>query len=299
MLKKHVVFISLCAFFIAFFMPAQVIAQSGSQAFQHATDSLAEAFAERQTAIDAGAELNRQGELEYLDSFFEELKVWVGADAASAGSIDRGAEILIISYGDLATPVATSVALDDAIAAYNRGVEYSGKGDYDQAMAQFTEAIGIDANYTNAYNNRGVAYYKKGDYDKAIADYTAAIGLAPDYSNAYYNRGNAYFAKGDMDKAIADHAEAIRSNPNHADAYNNRGVAFSGKGDYDRAIADYTQAIRINPNHAKAYYNRGVRYSGAGDYDKAIADYTQAIRLDPNDTDAKQGLEAAQGARGY
>ena len=51
---------------------------------------------------------------------------------------------------------------------------------------------------------------KKGDFDKAMAGYTEAIRLRPDFADAYNNRGNAYCAKGGSNKAIADYTEAIR-----------------------------------------------------------------------------------------
>ena len=42
----------------------------------------------------------------------------------------------------------------------------------------------------SAYYNRGFAYEEKGEHDQAIADYTEAIRLKPDYAEAYYNRGS-------------------------------------------------------------------------------------------------------------
>ena len=42
------------------------------------------------------------------------------------------------------------------------------------------------------------------DYDQAIADYSQAIRLKPDYAKAYDNRGNAYSRLGRFDPAFAD-----------------------------------------------------------------------------------------------
>ena len=58
-------------------------------------------------------------------------------------------------------------------------------------------------------------------YDQAIADYTQAIRLNPNYALAYYNRGNVYYRKGDYDRAIADYEAVLRINPNDADARRN------------------------------------------------------------------------------
>ena len=59
-----------------------------------------------------------------------------------------------------------------------------------------------------AYYCRGLIYHKKGDYDKAVADYTEAIRLDPRDADAYYNRGVVYKYKGETAEAEADFAVA-------------------------------------------------------------------------------------------
>jgi len=54
----------------------------------------------------------------------------------------------------------------------------------------------------------GTSWSGKKEYDKAIADYDEAIRLKPDFAAAYYNRGYAYTKKGDKVKAEADLAKA-------------------------------------------------------------------------------------------
>lgn len=49
---------------------------------------------------------------------------------------------------------------------------------------------------------------KKGDYQGAIADYTQAIRLHPNYASAYYNRGLGRKEQGDKRSAIADFQKA-------------------------------------------------------------------------------------------
>ena len=50
---------------------------------------------------------------------------------------------------------------NQAINYLNRGWAYSGKGDYDRAIADYNQAMGLHPNYALAYNNRGLAYYHK------------------------------------------------------------------------------------------------------------------------------------------
>jgi uncharacterized protein (TIGR02145 family) len=162
-----------------------------------------------------------------------------------------------------------------------RGTMYKNKGDYDQAIANYTKAINLDHNYMMAYDNRGDMHCKKGDYGQAIADYTKAISIDPSYMVAYSSRGNAYYNKGNYNDAIADYTKVIRFNPKDSIVYNNRGNAYYYNDDYNQAIADYTKAIDLDPNSHIKYNCRGNAYYNKGDFDQAIMDYTKAISLEP------------------
>jgi lipoprotein NlpI len=168
-----------------------------------------------------------------------------------------------------------------AVAFNNRGFAHVSKQDYGRAISDFSQAIKIDPSYAAAFYNRGAAYSVRHEYDRAIADFSTAIRIDPNFAGAYYNRGTAYAAKSEYDSAIADFNEAIKLNPKFASAYNNRGFAFMGQKDYDRAIADYSEAVKLDPRYASAFHNRGLAYAGKYDYDRAIADYSEAIGLDP------------------
>src|SRR5712671_2388377 len=168
-----------------------------------------------------------------------------------------------------------------ALAYSRRGLASAEKKDYDQAIADYSEAIKLNPTSIEVYKDRGNTYSNKNDYDRAIADFSQAIKLDPNYALAYNNRGFAYFRKNDFDRAIVDYTEAVKRNPNYALAYNNRGNAYFRKSDYDLAISDYSEAIRRNSNYAIAYDNRGFAYAQKNDYDRALADYDEAVGRNP------------------
>lgn len=138
------------------------------------------------------------------------------------------------------------------------------------------------------YSNRGDNYLKNGNYDQAIAEYTQAIKLDPSLTSLFYNRGLAYSNKDDYDNAIADFSQVIKMNPKDGEAYFERGYNYSMKGSLESAIADYTQVVQLDPGNAYAYNNRGLSYENLGRNDEAIKDFETVLELttDPNLTQA-------------
>lgn len=120
--------------------------------------------------------------------------------------------------------------------------------------------------------NKGMAYTNKGMYDEAIAEFTKTLEINPKNVIAYYNRGLAYQKKGKLDKAIYDYNKAIEINPKDAEIYYNRGITYYYKKEFDQAISDWSKAIEINPDSAVIYQKRAFAYFQKQEYDKSWED---------------------------
>ena len=51
---------------------------------------------------------------------------------------------------------------------------------------------------------RGIAYFKRGDFDEAIVDFSASIALDPKNAAVYVNRAAAFERRFDLAAALAD-----------------------------------------------------------------------------------------------
>jgi tetratricopeptide (TPR) repeat protein len=142
---------------------------------------------------------------------------------------------------------------DDAGTAAAQGNRAYSSSQFDQAIAEYSEAIRLNPNDAVTYATRGMTYQKKGDYDLAIADFSVCIRLNPDLQDSYIYRGLVYELKGDHSHAIADYNRAIRLNPDAAGALVDRAIVYSKTGYPKKAVSDYKQAIYSAPDFAAAY----------------------------------------------
>ena len=101
--------------------------------------------------------------------------------------------------------------------------------------------------FGGAFIERAHLHLEKGDYDEAIADYTKAIDLDPTRSDAYDGRAAAFERKNDLSAALVDSNQSIRLSPNYAQAWFNRAIVF-GKLRKDRErLADLLKAKELAP----------------------------------------------------
>ncbi|MGA2788585.1 MAG: tetratricopeptide repeat protein, partial [Verrucomicrobiota bacterium] len=185
---------------------------------------------------------------------------------------------------------ALAVTENNYLAHNGLGYALLMKGQTNEAISQYQEAVRLKPDYAVAHYNLGTTFLKKGQIDAAIGSFQDAVRLAPDYAPTHNNLGSALVGKGQTDEAISQYREAIRLKPDYAEACNNLGNALSDKGQFDEAISQYQQAIRLKPDYADAHFNLGAALGRKGQTDEAISQYQAAIHLAPDYADAHNNL---------
>jgi len=142
---------------------------------------------------------------------------------------------IIALLGSCATTSTNNIATREAQARAQEFLELGNQlfdqGIYNQAIANYTEAIKLDPNFAVAFNNRGISYSRLGDNNRAIADLTEAIRLEPTAGRlnsrglSYHERNNS----GDIGRAISDFEAALRMDPNNTDIRENLDNARQGR----------------------------------------------------------------------
>ena len=196
--------------------------------------------------------------------------------------------------------VAVASPLDEAERLIDKGnaIEEE-KGQLDEAMRCYEEALAMVPDLARAHMNRGNILLARGDKEGALSAYQKATDLDPAYAAAYYNAGNAYAQLGRHEAARTAYEKAIDLKPLFVDAYVALGCALEDLGDRDKAVASYQRALEIEPYYAEVHANIGKVLLVLGEQDRAIRHFERSVELIPDDGETLFILGIAQKARGY
>lgn len=95
-----------------------------------------------------------------------------------------------------------SSTFNEARDRFERGLENSYSGRYDEAISEYEASIRLNPNVAEVYNNLGFAYFDKGDLSKAVFFQRKAIEINPYLANGYYGLALALEALGDKNGAL-------------------------------------------------------------------------------------------------
>ncbi len=83
----------------------------------------------------------------------------------------------------------------------NRGMAHFFNQDYELALGDFDEVIGLQPKNATAYHGKGMVYYEMNEYENAIQQFKVALGMEPDNAITHFNLAMAYFRMDDTSNA--------------------------------------------------------------------------------------------------
>ncbi|MGL4378956.1 MAG: tetratricopeptide repeat protein [Microcoleaceae cyanobacterium] len=157
------------------------------------------------------------------------------------------------------------------------------KGQLEQAIESYKQALSLQANDPEIYHKLAQVYVLKGSFDTAIACCQDALKINPNLAPAYLTMGNAFQFKNELNSAINTYKCALEIQPKSAEALANLASVYYQLSQIESARKHYQKALEINPNLPSVYFMLGNVWTEEGQLQDAIACYEKSLMLKPND----------------
>ena len=147
---------------------------------------------------------------------------------------------------------------DYSEARNNLGVNYLEMQRWDAAITQFTVVLAdlFFVGNEDVRINLGLAYLGKGELQQALATFRQAVSANPRNINARVGLGRVYFAMDRNDLAIEELRKAAELNRNSQNAHYYLALACLKLKDYVAAAEAFREAIRVAPDSEKGRLSR-------------------------------------------
>ena len=100
---------------------------------------------------------------------------------------------------------------------YNVAGHHRKHQNYDQAVANYKQALQINPHHFGAYYNLADSYQKMGQSEEALRNFEKALNLSPNNARTHYNMANLYQQKGEDNKAKEHYKKVIELEPEDSD----------------------------------------------------------------------------------
>lgn len=177
------------------------------------------------------------------------------------------------------------------------GALLANKGELDEAIDLFQQAIELRENNSRAIYNYGLALAKTGDREAGIEQVRRALAITPFDAEAQHGLGAMLAEQGRLAEALGHLEQAVALNPSNAAYREDLGGVLLTSRDVERAGEQLVEAVRLNPNSAKAHNLMGAVLAERGRTNAAIREFETALKLDPNLKGAASNLERARERR--
>jgi len=182
-----------------------------------------------------------------------------------------------------------------------KGREFAGKGELNNAIAEYQSALDLDTSCIYAWNDLGVALWSSRQAQNSIHALSEALRLEPGYPDAALNLAMIYCNLDLHDKAIPVLLDALEQYPNHeelqeaaAELEPNRllerqlsrliqeGRALMESEHIERGIKKFLAATELDPSCAPAWNDLGVALVMAKQPMRGIKSFERALRASPS-----------------
>jgi tetratricopeptide (TPR) repeat protein len=173
-----------------------------------------------------------------------------------------------------------------------RGMYYLAHGESAKAVDDFLKLLELDSSDPGALQAAATALSSVKRLDEALTYVNKAIELEPDSAVGYKLRAQIHAARNDTKSAVDDLTSVLETEPGDAAARLMRARLWLEQGDLQRAKADVSRVLDLNPGLPQAILLRSLLAAAEDRYADAIADLMTLLRDDPENVELRMQIAA-------
>lgn len=175
------------------------------------------------------------------------------------------------------------------------GLIYHDQGKFSKAIEEFSKALKLNPNYTEASINLAVVSSDTGMHNEAkgalskmhSAQKKKKKGQLDPYvsgklANLHVDLGTLYSSIGKSREAHHEFDKALKLCPTFADVWVKKANLYRDSKNYKKAIETYKKAQRIGKGYTPAGLNLGITYYSKGEKKKALSEWSKVLKKDPD-----------------
>ncbi len=148
-------------------------------------------------------------------------------------------------YTDQVTPLPVTLTATDTKSLLEKGLGLSARGEYEEALFCFNEAIKAEPYLVEPYLCRGQLYADRRVYSEALSSYEQALKLAPLNAEVHFLMGLVYWEKEDFAQAADFFKKAKYLDAGFCLPYYYLGLWYEKEVRYNRAYQAFAAALKI------------------------------------------------------
>ena len=176
--------------------------------------------------------------------------------------------------------IPSTVFSQSAKKYFKTGQEFVASGNYKDAINQFTKAIDIQPDYSNAYLARAAAYEKLDMLKEASEDYDRASTFESNNTDVFYQAARLSYLLGEYQEAIEKADASILLKKTNPDGYVIKAKSLMALARYEEALETSNSALTLMET-AENFYLRGLINVELGRFGPAEEDFLKTVGKDP------------------
>jgi Flp pilus assembly protein TadD len=144
--------------------------------------------------------------------------------------------------------------------------ELVNRNDIERAVDRLEELLRIHPGYALAHNDLGVLYNKRGEMNQALEHYKQAVGLEPGNTTFLKNLADLYYVElGQLEDALRIYVDILKFHPSDIEALLIMGHICMSLRKFEDARVFYNRVLEIEPwnPHAREYLDKVTEYDNA------------------------------------